>query len=45
VVGKLFFFNFKRSNVHVEPCLVDFGPDISPATLTNAHVSKLVKVL
>jgi hypothetical protein len=45
MVEKLCLFNSTGSNAHVEPCSIGFNLDNSLATLTNAHVNKLVKVL
>jgi len=45
VVGKLCLLNSTWSNVHVEPCSIGYSLDNSATTLTNAHVSKLVKAL
>jgi hypothetical protein len=44
-VGKLCFPNSTGSNAHVKPCSIGYSPDNSPTTLTNAHVSTLVKAL
>ncbi len=45
MVGKLCLLSFVRSSAQVEPCSVGFSLNKSLATITNAHVNKLVKIL